>query len=143
MKNKILFVLVTLFLMTNCGAVEENEQQQGEQQQEEQQQQQQQTPEEGVVSVWKLHEEMTSEMGDEVREGTITFYDDATLRVEDGVVDITYSFQYYTKGATIELTNTEMAEDMTSFVILDETDTKQIWESLTNDVKSVWTMTKQ
>lgn len=136
MKNTILLAFVTLFLMTNCGAVEEEEQQQ-------EQQQQQQTVEEGVVSIWKVHKEMTSGMGDETREGTITFYDDKTMRDQDGVVDITYAFDYYDEGATIQLTNTEMAEDMLNFVIMEETETTQVWENLENDVQSVWTMTKQ
>jgi hypothetical protein len=126
MKNTILLAIVALFLMTNCETAAENEQQQNEQQQ-----QTEQTTEKGVVSVWKVHKEMTSGMGDETREGTITFY------------DISYSFEYYDEGATIQLTNLEMAEDMLNFVITEETETKQVWESLVNDVQSVWTMTKQ
>jgi hypothetical protein len=138
MKNTILLAIVALFLMTNCETAAENEQQQNEQQQ-----QTEQTTEKGVVSVWKVHKEMTSGMGDETREGTITFYDDKTMRDQDGVVDISYNFEYYDEGATIQLANLEMAEDMLNFVIAEETETKQVWERLENDVQSVWTMTKQ
>lgn len=139
MKKTILFAIFALFLMTNCETAEKKEQQQGEAQQ-----QTTQTAEtKGVVSVWKTHEEMTSEMGDDIRDGTVTFYDDNTVNVKDNVIDISYSFEYYNDGAGIKLTNLEMAEDVMTFEITEKTETKQVWESLENDVQSVWTMTKE
>jgi hypothetical protein len=149
MKYSILLAIIALFLMTNCEFVEEG--QQGEDQQLQPfslkeflwrfvEETPQTAEKEGVV--WKIHEEMTSGLGNETRDGTATFYDHATVKIQDGVVDISYAFEYYDEGAKIQLTNREMSEDILNFVIVEDTETKRVWERLENDVQSVWTMTK-
>jgi hypothetical protein len=149
MKHSILLVTIALFSMTNCEFVEEGQQDEDQQLQPFSlkeflwrfvEESHQTVEEEGVV--WKIHEEMTSGMGDETRDGTATFYDYATVEIQDGVVDISYAFEYYDEGAKIQLTNREMSEDILNFVIAEDTETKRVWKRLENDVQSVWTMTK-
>lgn len=141
MKNyALLLAILGMFSFVSCDEMTESEQDQQEEQTQEQVAQQQAESEDDV---WTLNSEMMSGMGDESRTGTVIFMDDQKVRVKDDVVDITYTYEYHNEGAVIWLTNVEMEEDIIGFNITDESETSQTWENLSNDVKTVWTLTKE
>ncbi len=140
MKNyTFLIAIIAILFLTNCQSNNAKKAEDVGQEEAQQMLEEAKT----VASVWKIHEEMASEYGDETRDGKATFYEDGTLNINDGVVDITYNFEYSDEKASIKLTNVEMEEDVLNFVITAETDNSQTWENIENDVQSIWTFTKE